>query len=97
MTPARRDGQPVFQIEIASDGLIVLTLARDQQRPEGRHRNIGDQPGKNTTSNAIHRPAKMAAQRERAPEITFRAVELSDPPTGSPRNKPDAELAAPCG
>src|SRR5688572_32786054 len=38
----------------------------------------------------------MAAQCERAPDITVSAVVLNEPPTGSPRNKPEAALATPC-
>ncbi len=44
---------------------------------------------------SIHRPAQIAAQRERAPAVTLRAVSPTEPPTGWPPKRPDARLPAP--
>src|SRR5689334_1239990 len=96
VTIAKRDDQLVLQIESASDGLIVLRLARIRSIPRAGIATYDTMPGKTTTSSAIHNPAKIAAQREPAPDMTVNAVVLSEPPTGSPRNNPEATLAAPC-
>ena len=40
---------------------------------------------------------KAAICEVRAPADTFSAVCPTEPPTGRPRNKPEARLAAPCG
>src|SRR5262245_4387248 len=45
---------------------------------------------------AIHRPEKIAVQRERAPAIILNAVWLTEPPTGTPWHRPTARLANPC-
>ena len=45
--------------------------------------------------NSIHSPAKIEAQRLRAPAAMFSAVVLTDPPTGVPWKKPDVRLATP--
>ena len=53
-------------------------------------------PEKSTRISSIHNPEKIDAQRVRAPAATFSAVWLTDPPTGCPRNKPEATLPIPC-
>ncbi len=45
---------------------------------------------------AMTTPAKMLARRVRAPLLTMSAVADTEPPTGIPRKKPAATLAAPC-
>src|SRR5689334_13984837 len=52
-------------------------------------------PGEATTSNAIQTPAKIGAQRLRGRDTTPSAVGLREPPTGRPRKRPEATLAAP--
>ena len=44
---------------------------------------------------AIHRPAKIAAHRLRAPAETLSAVWPTEPPTGWPRNSPESTLPTP--
>ena len=63
--------------------------------------NVGIGTRPTTPENAtrmisIQTPAKIDAQRLRAPAATFSDVLLTEPPTGVPWKKPDARLATPC-
>src|SRR6476469_6679832 len=53
-------------------------------------------PAKKMTMSATQIPDRTVAHRERAPAITLSAVELTEPPTGRPRKRPDTAFAAPC-
>ncbi len=94
--PASTDGQPASATERSSRGLTPLAPATISSAPSAGIATRDTRPGASATTPIIHRPARMDAQRVFAPEITLIAVPLSDPPTGSPRNSPDAMFAAPC-
>src|SRR3712207_9009335 len=92
----RRGGQPVFQIEATSDGLIVVMPAWISSAPSAGMAISDTTPGKIRIMPAIQTPVKIAAMRVLGPAITLSAVELNDPPTGRPRKKPAARLPTPC-
>src|SRR5690606_30049835 len=92
---ARRDGQPARHTEARSRGLMLRAPARMRTVASAGIATWPTKAGKPTTITPTHSPARMAAQRPRAPDDTFSAVVLSEPPTGTPRNSPAAMLAAP--
>ena len=77
--PVRRDPMAATISTAASVGMATVPTT-----PENASRMI-----------AIQMPAKIAAQRSRAPAATLRAVWPTEPPTGCPRKRPDSRFPTP--
>src|SRR4029079_9608081 len=75
---------------------MLLTPATISRAPSAGITMLDIAPTKKRTTSATHIPDITAAQRVRAPETTLSAVELTEPPTGRPRKRPDTTFAAPC-
>src|SRR6185312_17403125 len=93
--PARREVQPASQTERTSAGFRLPSPASINNAPSAGIAMYEMRRCRATRKSLNQTPARIVDQRVAAPEITFSAVALREPPTGRPRKKPDARLAAP--
>ena len=88
--------RPVRQIVASSRGRSDPIAAKMSTAASVGMATLPTIPANATRMTTIQMPDQIAAHRVRAPAATLSAVWPTEPPTGWPRNRPDARFPTPC-